>query len=1429
MNRSWLKQVGLLFLVFSLLLSPFNATPAYALDAPDLISPEDGVTTTVEDTPPLGIPEFKWAAVADATKYRLQVSSDIAFTTTIVNITTTNTSYTPTSANTFSDGTWYWRVRVDTPTPAGEYSPIWSFTKEWASDTNFPLLNSPDDTATLDFYDPPAFSWEPVTGAVEYKLQIYASPGGWATPTYSVVTLATTHQRALKLTNGLYYWRVVPVDVGGREGTPSEERSFTAGYNLIPTLLEPAHNATPTFTPNFRWTAVRGAQYYRLQYTTDPDFSSGIVEIDTRNTSYTPIGTLSNDINYYWRVRTHSGSSISNWSPIRTFVKRWYIKPVLLTPTNGYQYVRFPFFSWAPVPGAAKYLVELSKFPGFVPLLDSGETANTFYSPDKYDGGLALTYYWRVTPIDGSNKLGRVSDTFSFNSYYNSVAPQLVYPLYYYVPNSFAGFPGVTTSPYEDRTAALPIFIWHRVLKPLDDPTPGDDYADAYRLQVSTSPTFVPISWTVDTENTSATPTSTNPFTPSPNTDYYWRVRPLVGGAEAAQWSEVWRTRFNTSGGLTPTAGSTPTLIRPVNGFELAESTPLLEWFPMSGATSYEVQISQAQDFTGSVSSATVNYPAYVPSLALAQRNLGDVDFGVYYWRVRKAGGSWSETRRFQVAAQSQWAFTRTLGSGNQLQIGSDTNQGSEVLGNAAYNLTSLYAAQSNSTWYFGFNVPTSPAINVTYALYLDLDHQENSGAASDPRGYSLTTISTYRPEYAIYILQKAGAYSTTDAYLYRWNGVSWDAEQDFTLIGGQLSYSSGYLELALPNTVIGYQDTTGSYAVSLLSLPASSGQPQDSVPSSPNIPGGTSVSRFSNVTERMNLLMPPTNAGVDPSTYPSVLPFIWDYSIRAPYSGAFMKVYTDPLFTTEVAEYEYKTSDAYWADAHHAWYDDFSGDNTYYWRVQPRYRVGSNLYSGVWTQGWRFERKGFVPQNLQTSVTFATPTFSWSMVEGAQYYTIWVDEDPSFGSPINETTRQTFFTSTNTLAQGTYYWKVRVHRFDGVTNAFSPTQSFTLALPTPSGLEHFPAGTVDRAPTLCWTPLIVDSPSTGDPVMAAWKYRVQVSKEPTFSSIFDNTDTEQSCWTPIQGYDDGSYYWRIAMFDGQGKLGNYSTAATFTKQYPVTTLVSPTSGASTTSTPTFVWTPVHGAAEYKFESSKNPTFSPIYDTITTDNTRWTPIKTYDRGATYYWRVSIVDDDGNFGPVVGSTIIIPSDSATFVDVPKTYWAWQYIERLYAAGITGGCATTPALLYCPENPVTRAQMAIFLEKAMKGSSFVPPDVAPTFSDTVGHWAENWIEALKNDGVTSGCGSGKYCPDNPVTRAQMAVFLLKAKYGSSYSPPAVGASTGFADVPTTYWAAAWIKQLAAEGVTGGCGSGNYCPENAVTRAQMAVFLVKAFSLP
>jgi hypothetical protein len=139
------------------------------------------------------------------------------------------------------------------------------------------------------------------------------------------------------------------------------------------------------------------------------------------------------------------------------------------------------------------------------------------------------------------------------------------------------------------------------------------------------------------------------------------------------------------------------------------------------------------------------------------------------------------------------------------------------------------------------------------------------------------------------------------------------------------------------------------------------------------------------------------------------------------------------------------------------------------------------------------------------------------------------------------------------------------------------------------------------------------------------------------------------------------------------------------------------------------------------------------------------------------------------------------------------------------------------------------MAVFLLKAQHGSSYVPPACTGIFGDVPcpSQYAD-WIEQLANEGITGGCGGGDYCPGNPVTRAQMAVFLLKAEHGSSYAPPSC---TGiFGDVACPSLFANWIEQLYAEGVTGGCQTSPllYCPGNSVTRGQMAVFLVKTFGL-
>src|SRR5262249_53931872 len=80
--------------------------------------------------------------------------------------------------------------------------------------------------------------------------------------------------------------------------------------------------------------------------------------------------------------------------------------------------------------------------------------------------------------------------------------------------------------------------------------------------------------------------------------------------------------------------------------------------------------------------------------------------------------------------------------------------------------------------------------------------------------------------------------------------------------------------------------------------------------------------------------------------------------------------------------------------------------------------------------------------------------------------------------------------------------------------------------------------------------------------------------------------------------------------------------------------------------------------------------------------------------------------------------------------------------------------------------------------------------------------HYVETIFQLGITGGCSAGHYCPGNPVSRQQMAVFLLKAEHGGDYVPPAC-ASDPFPDVPCSSTFAPWIQQLVAEGITGGCG--------------------------
>ena len=205
--------------------------------------------------------------------------------------------------------------------------------------------------------------------------------------------------------------------------------------------------------------------------------------------------------------------------------------------------------------------------------------------------------------------------------------------------------------------------------------------------------------------------------------------------------------------------------------------------------------------------------------------------------------------------------------------------------------------------------------------------------------------------------------------------------------------------------------------------------------------------------------------------------------------------------------------------------------------------------------------------------------------------------------------------------------------------------------------------------------------------------------------------------------------------------------------------------------------------------------------------------------------VTLTNPDLQSGTLLGGWF------ADFLDVPQADIFHAYVEKLIRNGVTAGCGGGN---YCRNESVTRAQMAVFLLKSELGSGYLPPScIGTVFGDVpcTGGIFDPWIEDLAGRGITGGCGGGNYCPGDPVTRAQMSVFLLKTELGSSYTPPAC-AGTVFDDVPCTGGIFdPWIEDLADRGITAGCSVAPplFCPAAPNTRGQMAVFLVLTFSLP
>jgi len=243
--------------------------------------------------------------------------------------------------------------------------------------------------------------------------------------------------------------------------------------------------------------------------------------------------------------------------------------------------------------------------------------------------------------------------------------------------------------------------------------------------------------------------------------------------------------------------------------------------------------------------------------------------------------------------------------------------------------------------------------------------------------------------------------------------------------------------------------------------------------------------------------------------------------------------------------------------------------------------------------------------------------------------------------------------------------------------------------------------------------------------------------------------------------------------------------------------LVSPPAGASISSAGNFTWTPSVAPGDY-----------PVTVKVTDNGT---PVLTDQETIT----ISVQASNPNPTPS-------PDPDNPFVDDDGHIFE-NAIEWLAGKGITEGCNPPLNDRFCPDEPVTRGQMAVFLVRAFGYSDNGGGDL---FVDDDSLFYENSADRLFMAGVTLGCNpptNNRYCGENRVTRGQMAAFL-----GRAFEYTDNGGGDWFIDDDASVFENA-IDRLRTAGVTQGCNppaNDRYCPEDFVTRGQMATFLKRAF---
>ena len=835
-----------------------------------------------------------------------------------------------------------------------------------------------------------------------------------------------------------------------------------------PGAVSPRAEARVEAPPAFKWRKVRGAVKYEFQLSADRRFSSRVLgrRNDSRftaNTYATADKALVNGT-YYWRVRAiNARDHAGRWSRARTFVMAWNTPPSLLGPIDGAT-VTWPaaplVLNWTPVPGATKYSVTIATDPSMAspiigtvrnPLTTSGTVL-------ALPGALAEgVYYWGVTPLNAGGHKGRRSAVGRFNWDWPSAT-------------------NVRWSDLQDDPRVFdPQFSW--------DPVPG---AARYEVEINASPDFAAGSKVCCRDATIGT--SLSPTRVLANNVYYWRVRAVDADGNAGQWNVGARIRkdFDPVGPGNPT--TIPNLHLRTN--ELASApvgatvqVPVVEWDPVPGASSYEVQVVPHEG-PGCNWTAARLLSWRVLTAATAWTPLspvwnGRTPSGISWPRAAKDSARLEDGARYcvRVAARSDRDATNGDVVSDWTQLG-----GADAIG-------------------FQYEAPDAP------------------GPFGDP---FITPASSYLGPRA-----EHGTFSRLP--LFTWQPVA-GASSYFVAVARDASFTE-MVDLAITQ-VPAYAPRGGGLEAT--TYPDESSEATDTtVPATyywavfPAAGGsGDGVSSYysqNNPQSFQKRSAPPTRVapadGSDVSTQPT---FRWtptegarQYRLQVAQDANFREL-IDDIATASTA---YTSSSTY------------PVDTALNWRVRATDEKGLGM---AWSTTGIFRRRLPVPaprpENPLEGGTI--PLLTWTPVEGAVSYDVHVDQADGRGKDF--TYRSTAFSPTVFYGNGVWRWSVRAN-FPALTgrpasSGYFGSLPFTRRVDAPSGAR----GRVERkAMLLRW-----------NPVDGAEEYRVEISRSNSFQRKVELIETQTTSWAPLMLRPDyrkpGIFYWRVTSIDEGNNLGGW-------------------------------------------------------------------------------------------------------------------------------------------------------------------------------------------------------------------------------------------------------------------------------------------------